>query len=87
MLLRLTPGHRGDRTVCGIIPMNDTGSDMMTLFTTDFPHLGDIQGYAGWLTPRGIIDASGGITVFLITRCKLISDGKVSISLPYGPTT
>ena len=59
MLLRLTPGFGGDGTVCGIIAMDDTGSDMLTLFTTDMLHLGNIQGYAGWLAPTGVRDASG----------------------------
>jgi hypothetical protein len=66
MLLRLTPAFGGDGTVCGIIAMNDTGSDMLTLFTTDLPHLGNIQGYAGWLAPSGVRDASGS-TTFLPT--------------------
>src|SRR2546421_7435169 len=73
MLLRLTRGVGGDGTVCGIIPLNDTGSDIMT---TDFPHLGDIQGYAGWLAPMGIIDASGNITVFptILVQVQLVRD-------------
>ena len=64
MLLRLTPGRGGDGTVHGIIAMNDTGSDMMTLFTTDLQLLGNIQGYAGWLLPTGVIDANGLTTSF-----------------------
>jgi hypothetical protein len=39
MLLRLTPGHGGDGTVYGIIAINDTGSDMLTLFNTDLAEL------------------------------------------------
>jgi hypothetical protein len=76
MLLRLTPGLGVDGTVCGIIPLNDSGSDMLTLFTTDFPHLGNTQGYAGWLAPRGIIDASGSITVFrtILVQVQLVRD-------------
>jgi len=49
MQLRLTPAHGGDGTVSGIIAMNDTGSDILSLFDTDIPHLGNIQGYRGWL--------------------------------------
>ena len=46
MLLRLIPELGGDGTVCGIIAMNDTGSDVLSLFTTDLPYLrGNIQGY------------------------------------------
>jgi hypothetical protein len=66
MLLRLIPTLGGDGTVCGTIVMNDTGSDMLTLVTTDFLRLGNIQGYTGWLLPTGVTDASGRTTVFLI---------------------
>ena len=45
--------------------MNDTGSDILSLFTIDLPHLGgNIQGYLGWHGQIGIIDANGGMTVF-----------------------
>jgi hypothetical protein len=42
MLLRLIPAHGGDGTIYGIIAINDTGSDMLTLFTTDLLQLGNI---------------------------------------------
>jgi hypothetical protein len=45
MLLRLMPQFGGDGTVHGIIAMNDTGSDALTLFDTDLPLLGNIQAY------------------------------------------
>ena len=64
MLLRLTPAFGGDGTVLGIIAMNDTGSDLLTLFTTDLPLLGNSQGYIGWMGPMSVIDASGTTTVF-----------------------
>ena len=48
MLLRLMPHKGGDGTVHGIIAMNDTGSDILSLFHSDIPHLGNIQGYSGW---------------------------------------
>ena len=61
MLLRLTPALGGDGTVCGIIAMNDTGSDMLTLFDSDLPYLGgNIQGYLGWNGYTNITDANGG---------------------------
>ena len=44
MLVRLTPALGGDGTVHGIIAMNDTGSDLLTLFNTDLALLGNIQG-------------------------------------------
>lgn len=47
MLLRLTPALRGDETVHGIITMNDTGSDVLSVFNTDLPLLGNINGYNG----------------------------------------
>jgi hypothetical protein len=71
MLLRLIPGYGGDGTVHGIIVMNDTGSDMLTLFTTDLPRLGNIQGYTGWLAPMGVTEATGTITIFLIIRVQV----------------
>jgi hypothetical protein len=64
MLIRLTPIHRGDGTVCGIIVMNDTGSDILSLFTADLPFLGNIQGYTGWHAPASIMNASGNSAVF-----------------------
>ena len=64
MLLRLIPALGGDGTVCGIIAMNDTGSDMLSLFTTDLPYLGgNIQGYLGWNGFTSVTDASGGATI------------------------
>jgi hypothetical protein len=77
MLLKLIPRHGGDGTVCGIIAMNDsTGSNILTLFTTDLPHLGNIQGYTGWHAPRGVIDANGSLTVFptILVQVQLVRD-------------
>jgi len=55
MLLRLTPMYGGDGTECGIIALNDTGSDVLSLFDTDLPFLGVwIQGYLGWQGLVGI---------------------------------
>ena len=64
MLLRLIPALGGDGTTYGITVMNDTGSDMLTLVTTDFQLLGNTQGYSGWLLSTGVTDASGNTTVF-----------------------
>jgi hypothetical protein len=38
--------------------------DLLTLFTTDLPQLGNIQGYGGWLGQTNVMDANGGITTF-----------------------
>jgi hypothetical protein len=64
MLIRLAPAFGGDGTTCGAIAMNDTGSDIMTVFQTDFARLGNTQGYRGWLSPIDVIDANGRITTF-----------------------
>jgi hypothetical protein len=64
MLLRLTPALGGDGTVLGIIAMNDTGSEILTLFDTDLPLLGNSQGYNGWIGPAAVVDATGTVTVF-----------------------
>lgn len=44
--------------------MNDTGSNMLTLFDTDLLELGNIQGYLGWQLNSNIEDAGGGVTSF-----------------------
>jgi hypothetical protein len=56
MLLRLIPGHGCDGMVYCIIAMNDTSSDMLTLFNTDLAVLGNIQGYSGWQLLAGGMD-------------------------------
>jgi hypothetical protein len=61
MLLRLLPEQGGDGTISGIIVMNDTGSDVLTLFNTDLAELGNIQAYAGWLGMAAISGANGAI--------------------------
>jgi hypothetical protein len=63
MLLRLMPQRGGDGTVHGIIAMNDTGSDVLTLFDTDMPHLGNIQAYAGWRGQTAVRNANGTIDI------------------------
>jgi len=69
MLLRLTPAFGGDGTVHGIIAMNDTGSNYLTLFNTDLALFGNIHGYLGCVLPTAIIDASGTITLFPTIFC------------------
>jgi hypothetical protein len=63
--------------------MNDTGSDLLTLVTTDFPRLGNIQGYAGWLAPTGVRDASGSITFLptILVQVQLVRDNN---NTPWG---
>ena len=77
MLLRLIPELGGDGTVCGFIAMNDTGSNALSLFTTDLSHLGrNIQGYFGWNGRVDIVDANGVITAFprILVQVKLVKD-------------
>jgi hypothetical protein len=69
MLLKLTLGLGRDRTIIGIIAMNGTGSDILTLFDTDLLALGNTQGYHGWLGRIGIMDATGTITFPLADHC------------------
>ena len=76
MLLRLIPELGGDGTVYGIIAMNDTGSNTLSLFTTDFLNLGNIQGYFGWNGRANIVDASGVITMLptVLVQVQLVRD-------------
>src|ERR1700734_3134068 len=71
MLLRLTPRRGGDGTVHGIIAMNDAGSDILTLFDTDMPRLGNRQSYAGWLGQAAIRNANGTLDVCLKIRVQV----------------
>ena len=64
MLLRLAPQRGGDGTVHGITVMNDTGSDILSLFNTDMPHLGNAQGYTGWLGQVAVRNANGTINSY-----------------------
>jgi len=82
MLLRLIPAYGGDGTTHRITVMNDTGSNILTLFTTDILQLGNMQGYAGWLASMGVTDATGTVTVFPTIRVQvqLVRDGNT----PWG---
>ena len=62
MHLRLAPEFGGDGTFCGIIALHDTGSNILSLFISDFLHLGNTQGYQGWLGYSHIREASGTAT-------------------------
>src|SRR4051794_15201614 len=76
MLLRLIPHLGGDGTVCGIIAMNDTGSEILTMFDVDLPFLGNTQGYAGWGMPIAISGAGGIVGFFprLSVEVQLVGD-------------
>jgi hypothetical protein len=55
------PQRGGDGTVHGIIAMNDTGSNILSLFHSDIQHLGNIQEYDGWAGVASVSCASGAI--------------------------
>jgi hypothetical protein len=41
-----------------ITAINDTGSNLLTLFDTDMSALGNLQGYGGWVgTLRSVMQA------------------------------
>lgn len=76
LLLRLTPEYGGDGTVQGLIVMNDIGSDVLTLFSTDLPFLGNIQMYTGWRGVIAISNANGTIDLCpeVIVEVQLVRD-------------
>jgi hypothetical protein len=64
MSVRLTPQRGGDGTVYRIIVINDTGSNLLTLFDTDMSSLGNFQGYTGWIGDAEVRDASGIVNTY-----------------------
>jgi len=76
MLVRLMPIHGGDGTVHRITVINDTGSNILTLFTTDLRQLGNIQGYNGWHRSTRTTDANGTVTVYrtILVQVQLLRD-------------
>jgi hypothetical protein len=76
MLLRLMPHLGGDGTVCGIVAINDTGSDVLSLFHSDLQYLGNIQGYAGWLGNIAIACANGAINIYprILVEVQMVRD-------------
>src|SRR6266536_2294030 len=82
MLLRLMPHLGGDRTVYGIVAMNDTGSDVLSLFHSDLQHLGNIQGYGGWLGDIAIACANGVINIYprIRVEVQMVRDDNTSWS-------
>lgn len=80
MHLRLIPELGGDGTFCGIIALNDTGSNVLTIFTTDFPHLGNTQRYNGGLLGHGRIrDANDAAIVLprILVQVQLVENNGV----------
>ena len=79
MFLRLTPELGGDGTTTGIIAMNDTGSDILTIFDHDMFHLGSLDNYVGWAGSVLVNDANGGMTAFpkLFVQVQLVGNDDV----------
>lgn len=79
MLVRLIPALGGDGTTHGIIAMNDTGSDMLTLYTSDFMYLGNFNLYAGWQVLVGVTDANGMVRYFqsILVQVLLVGNGDI----------
>lgn len=68
MFLRLVPQLGGDGSAYPITVLNDTGSDIMAVFTTDLLQLGEgLQAYNGWLANINIANANG-----MIDTCRTI---------------
>lgn len=59
MLLRLKRRRGGDGTEFPITVMNDTGSGIMSITQRDLQHVGNIQGYMGWIGDYNIGNADG----------------------------
>jgi hypothetical protein len=70
------PNQGGDGTVHAVIAMNDTGSNVLSLFDTDMPYLGNLQGYAGWLGNTMIRYANGTVNMrpMILVQVQLVRD-------------
>jgi hypothetical protein len=90
MLVRLMPIHGGDGTVHRITVIYDTGSNILTLFTTDLLQLGNTQGYNGWRRSTRTTDANGTVTVYrtILVQVQLLRDDSIPIklSIPFSTT-
>lgn len=61
MQVRLCLGWGGDGTTHAINVLNDTGSDLLTLFYEDLPYLGKNQQYEGWQQEVDVQTAGGNV--------------------------
>lgn len=59
--------------------MNDTGSDLLTLYDLDMPYLGNSDGYAGWLGIAVVRCANGTVDHHRILRVQvqMMGDGDI----------
>lgn len=68
MHIRLTPNLGGDGTKLGIIALNDSGSDVLTIFDEDLLRLGEnVQSYNSWYGVTDIRNANG-----IVDECRMI---------------
>jgi hypothetical protein len=70
------PIHGGDGTVHRMTVINDTGSNILTLFTIDLQQLGNIQGYNGRRRSTRTTDANRTVTVYrtILVQVQLVRD-------------
>ena len=61
MQVRLCLGWGGDGTIQGIKVPNDTGSDLLMLFYSDLPYLGNYLQYEGWQQEVEVGTAGGNV--------------------------
>ena len=79
MQVRLIPALGGDGTTHGIITMNDTGSDILTLYDADFTYLGNSNLYRGWQPGVRVTDANGMARYFrsILVEVLLVGNGDI----------
>lgn len=65
MEVRLCLGWGGDGTIQRIVALNDTGSDLLTLFYADLPYLGNYHQYEGWQQDVEVGTAGGRVETLL----------------------
>ena len=77
MYVRLLTELGGDGTAWGISVLNDTGSDIMSVFNTDLLQVGGgIQAYGGWAGNKRIYNANGTFDICrtLLVEVQLVRD-------------
>ncbi|KFY93683.1 hypothetical protein V498_04305, partial [Pseudogymnoascus sp. VKM F-4517 (FW-2822)] len=76
MHLGLTLAKGGDGTIWGIIVMNDSGSDALTIFDTDLLQLGGVGAYRGWCGIADISSANGAVDhcLLVMVEVQLVQD-------------
>lgn len=83
MEVRLCPELGGDVTRHGISVLNDTGSDVLTIFNTDLTSLGNHEQYTGWLGFVDICGCNGDVEMLLslMVEIRLVRPGSL---VPWG---